>query len=82
MQQNAALALQRLPYIGEVTSWHLAKNIGADVSKPDRHLVRVAARFGYADVSSMCKDISSAVGDKMSVADLVLWRFEERTFAY
>jgi hypothetical protein len=82
LRQNAALALQRLPYIGEVTSWHLAKNIGVDAAKPDRHLVRVATRFGYADVSSMCKDISAAVGDRISVADLVLWRFEERTFAY
>lgn len=82
LQDNPALALQKLPYIGEVTCLHLAKNIGADVAKPDRHLVRLAARFGYDSVWSMCNDISVAVGDRISVTDLVLWRFEERTFAY
>jgi hypothetical protein len=82
LQDNPTQALQKLPYIGEVTCLHLAKNIGADVAKPDRHLVRVAARFGYDNVLSMCNDISCAVGDRISVTDLVLWRFEERTFAY
>ena len=82
LQDNPAQALQKLPYIGEVTCLHLAKNIGADVAKPDRHLVRVAARFGYDNVWSMCNDISRAVGDRISVTDLVLWRFEERTFSY
>jgi len=34
--------LQGLPYIGPTTCYHLAKNIGLDVAKPDRHLLRVA----------------------------------------
>jgi hypothetical protein len=82
LQTNPTTALRSLPYIGEVTSWHLAKNLGADVAKPDRHMVRLAERFGYKDTLTMCKDISMIVGDRISVADLVLWRFEERTFAY
>jgi len=81
LRDDVVLALRQLPYIGEVTSWHLAKNLGLDVAKPDRHLVRLATRFGYSDVAAMCKDISAAVGDRISVADLVLWTFEERTFA-
>jgi hypothetical protein len=79
LRDSPTKALQELPYIGAVTSFHLAKNLGADVAKPDRHLVRLANRFGYSDVSTMCKDISIAVGDRISVADLVLWRFEERS---
>jgi hypothetical protein len=82
LRENPAETLQKLPFIGAVTSFHLAKNLGAEVAKPDRHLVRVAARFGYSDVSAMCRDISLAVGDRISVTDLVLWRFEERTFAF
>jgi hypothetical protein len=81
LRHDPALALKQLPYIGEVTSLHLAKNLGADVVKPDRHLVRLATRFGYSDPAAMCKDISANVGDRISVTDLVLWRFEERTFA-
>jgi hypothetical protein len=70
-------ALSGLPYLGKVTTFHLAKNLGADVAKPDRHLMRVASRFGYADVNRMCSEIAIELGDRISVADLVLWRFEE-----
>jgi hypothetical protein len=34
--------LQSLPYIGPVTCYHLAKNIGLQVAKPDHHLTRLA----------------------------------------
>jgi hypothetical protein len=78
---NGLAALEALPFIGTVTKWHLAKNLGLDVAKPDRHLLRIAARFGYDDVQRMCHDICEFCGERISVADLVLWRFEERTFA-
>lgn len=74
--------LQQFPFIGTTTSWHLAKNLGADVAKPDRHLMRVAERFGYNDVTQMCSDVSRVIGDRIAVADLILWRFEERSFGY
>lgn len=78
LKSDACNTLQTFPFIGKVTSWHLAKNLGADVAKPDRHLVRLAQRFGCKDVWTMCEIISEAVGDRLSVTDLVLWRFEER----
>jgi hypothetical protein len=81
IKAGAMSELERLPYIGAVTKFHLAKNLGLDVAKPDRHLVRVASRFGYKDVQRMCRDIFDFCGDKIAVADLVLWRFEERTYA-
>jgi hypothetical protein len=71
--------LGSLQYIGDVTKWHLAKNIGLDVAKPDRHLVRLARRFGYSDAHRMCQDVHERCGDLISVADLILWRFEERS---
>lgn len=36
----------RLPWLGPVTKFHLAKNLGADVAKPDVHLNRLADREG------------------------------------
>jgi hypothetical protein len=38
--------LQTLPWIGPITKFHLAKNLGLDFCKPDRHLVRIAGRYG------------------------------------
>ncbi len=70
--------LQKLPYIGPITAVHLAKNLGFDVAKPDRHLVRLQRELGFADVSSMCSHLSSATGDPVRVVDLILWRFMER----
>ena len=32
--------LTTLPYIGKTTKYHLARNLGLDVCKPDRHLER------------------------------------------
>jgi hypothetical protein len=67
--------LRRLPYIGEVTVWHLAKNLGFDVAKPDRHLVRLARDHGYADAHALCAALSIATGEPVRVVDLVLWRY-------
>lgn len=68
-----------LPFIGSITAHHLAKNLGIDSAKPDRHLTRLATRFGYRSVHDMCSAISGITGDSLSVADIVLWRFEERS---
>lgn len=67
--------LQTLPFIGPITSFHLAKNLGMDVVKPDRHLIRVADATGYGTPEEMCRVIASAVGDAIPVVDLVIWRF-------
>ena len=67
-----------LPFIGRITSLHLAKNLGFDVAKPDRHLVRLKDLLGYEDVDTMCSFIAAATGDPVRVVDLVLWRYLER----
>ena len=66
--------LRRFPFIGPVTCFHLAKNLGIDVVKPDRHLVRISGAAGYQSPDSLCRAISNEVGDKVSVVDIVLWR--------
>ena len=69
------LALRRLPYVGGITAYHLAKNLGADVAKPDRHLVRFAASQGFDDVHGLCSTIAKETGDPLRVVDIILWRF-------
>jgi hypothetical protein len=72
---NAIEYIKTLPYLGPATSFHLAKNIGLDVVKPDRHLLRVAEVVGYPSPQQLCEAIASAVGDRICVVDLVIWRF-------
>lgn len=67
--------LQKFNYIGPITVYHLAKNIGLPVAKPDRHLVRIAQMENYLDVQTFCKDISKLSGDPIPVVDIVFWRF-------
>ena len=70
--------LRVLPFLGPVTSIHLAKNLGFDIAKPDRHLLRLKNHFGYANVDEMCRNISVESGDSIKVVDIVLWRYFER----
>ncbi len=67
--------LQEFSYIGPVTVFHLAKNIGLPLAKPDRHLTRIANMEGYSDVQRFCCEISEMSGDSVPVVDIVLWRF-------
>lgn len=67
--------LERFPYIGPATSHHLAKNLGFNTPKPDRHLRRIAAAEGLEDVSELCQLIAVFVGDDVRKVDTVLWRY-------
>jgi len=72
---NPLKELRRFPYIGNVTAFHLAKNLGFQVAKPDRHLVRLARAAGVGNVQVLCNQISSLTGDPINVVDVVLWRY-------
>lgn len=61
-----------LPWIGEITKFHLAKNFGADVAKPDVHLQRMAKRYGTTP-QKLCADLAAATGYKARTVDLILW---------
>jgi hypothetical protein len=63
--------LQSLPWIGTITCWHLAKNYGLDVAKPDRHLVRIAGSEG---THALCARLARASGDRIATVDGVIWR--------
>lgn len=67
--------LQTFDFIGPVTSFHLAKNLGINVAKPDRHLKRFADLFGFKTPQELCQMVSNQTGDSVAVVDLVFWRF-------
>lgn len=67
--------LQALPFIGPVTSWHLAKNLGLNVAKPDRHLVRVSERLGFRSADAFCRELATTTGEQAKVVDLIVWRY-------
>ncbi len=64
---------ETLPWIGPITKWHLAKNLGVDCAKPDRWLVRLAA-IEDETVDELCRRIAENTGDRVATVDVVLWR--------
>lgn len=75
IEKKGVSALEHWPFIGPATSRHLGKNIGLNVAKPDRHLIRIADCLGYDSVDRMCKEISEISGESIAVIDLVFWRY-------
>ena len=73
--------IDALPWIGAITKYHLARNIGLDYEKPDRRMCEIAGEFGYTDdtpgVFSMVRAIQEYSGERPGVIDLILWRYEE-----
>ncbi len=65
--------LQTIPFIGTITCYHLAKNLGHDCVKPDRHLVRVAEQYKMSP-DELCNKISEFSGEKKSTVDIIIWR--------
>jgi hypothetical protein len=74
--------LTKLPYIGGVTCFHLAKNLGFATAKPDRHLQRIAAALGYDGAQELCEAIADVLAEPVQVVDVVMWRFATIEHAY
>jgi hypothetical protein len=62
-----------IPWIGGITCYHLAKNFGAQVAKPDVHLQRLAERHGTT-CQDLCEAIAERTGFSVASVDLILWR--------
>ena len=73
--KNKLMYLKSLPHIGDITKYHLARNLGLNYAKPDRHLVRISNLFNYTNVQEFCKKLSILTDDPIGLVDLVLWRF-------
>jgi len=79
IDQNPLDTLTKLPFIGPITSQHLAKNLGYPFAKHDRHMARLSKQFGYTDTQTFCRDIAIITGDPIPVIDSVLWRYASIT---
>lgn len=64
---------ETLPWIGGITKYHLAKNFGAQVAKPDVHLQRLADLHGET-AQGLCERLAEGSGYKVATIDLFLWR--------
>lgn len=64
---------QTIPWIGGITKYHLAKNFGADVAKPDVHLQRLADLWATTP-EALCAGLSAATGYRLATVDTILWR--------
>lgn len=71
--ENKVAYCAGLPWIGPVTKFHLAKNLGLDFAKPDVHLVRVAAAE-RTTVVELCERLAAQTGYRVTTIDSVLWR--------
>lgn len=65
--------LAELPWIGQVTKLHLAKNLGASAAKPDVHLLRLANAEGTTP-ARLCRRLAKQTGYKVQTIDTILWR--------
>lgn len=70
-------ALRKLPFMGKVLKYQLARNMGFDVIKPDVHLRRMAAFYGL-DPFEMCDKISKKTSLPLHVVDTIIWRASEQ----
>lgn len=62
-----------LPWVGPVTKFHLARDVGADVAKPDVHLERLARR-DRTTVERLCRRLARQSGYRVGTVDIILWR--------
>ena len=62
-----------LPWIGDVTRYHLAKNLGVDTAKPDVHVARLAKADGTTTLA-MCAKLARQTGLRTATVDTILWR--------
>ena len=62
-----------IPWIGAITCFHMVKNFGVQVAKPDVHLRRLADREGVT-VQQLCERLAGETGYRVSTIDTILWR--------
>ena len=75
INDNPTNELQRFPFIGPITSYHLAKNLGFQIAKTDRHLKKISEQFGFSDANELCGELSSLTNQPVATVDIVLWRY-------
>jgi hypothetical protein len=65
--------LGALPWIGEITRHHIARNFGVNTVKPDVHLQRLADHHGETPLA-LCERLAGEVNFRVGTVDAILWR--------
>lgn len=65
--------LETLPWIGPITKYHLAKNFGLDLAKPDVHLQRLAD-LHRTTPQELCANLARLSGYRIATVDTLIWR--------
>jgi hypothetical protein len=68
-------SLTKLPMIGPITRFHLARNLGFDVAKPDIHLERLAKQYRFDGTEDLCSRVADYSGLRVGAVDFVLWAY-------
>jgi hypothetical protein len=71
--ENKLAYCHTLPFIGDITKHHLAKNLGLDTIKPDVHLMRLAQAERVSPMA-LCARLAYQTGYRQSTIDSILWR--------
>ena len=74
--------LDSLPFIAETTARHMARNLGMDCAKPDVHLRRLAAVWGFKHPDDLVVEIQKFTDMRIGVIDVLLWRYCNLTGDY
>jgi len=62
-----------LPFIGEITVYHIMRNVGIDCFKPDRHIVHITKDLKISE-EDLFEIICSKYKEYIGVIDYILWR--------
>lgn len=73
--------------IGSTTMFHLLKNLGVDIFKPDRHLRRILFAWGLTDgfdastsqICSAMEYLAAMTGARVNELDTILFHYGQRT---
>jgi hypothetical protein len=72
--------MQRLPFMGETTSYHLARNLGFDYVKPDLHLTRLMKLFNFGSAEVMCQHVNNRTGCPIPLVDFAMFCYASHKF--
>jgi hypothetical protein len=61
-----------LPFVGQITKYHLAKNLGVNAVKPDVHMDRLAGAEGVSPWE-LCHRLAQQTGYREATIDTILW---------
>lgn len=71
--QDKLAFIAGLPWIGNITKYHVAKNFGLPYAKPDVHLQRLADALKTTP-QRLCEQLAEASGYSVATVDTLLWR--------